>query len=94
MVSQMLDNTIFPSQTILCTPDSGRIWSTAMRREGQQIGIELGARQRQALTHAAKGMSLMVRASWLAQALPLLQLWARMSLQVLSTLRAALPVMP
>ena len=94
MVPQMVENTIFPSQITMCTPDSGRAWSTAMLREGQQIELELGARQRQALTHAAKAMPLMVRASWLAQALPLLQLWARMSLQVLSTLRAALPVMP
>ena len=84
--------TIFPSQTILCTPHSGRTWSTAMLREGQQREIELEARQHQALIHSAEGMQVLVGASWLTQALPSLRLWGRISLQVLSKLWAALPV--
>ena len=63
-----------------------------MPRGGQQSDIELGAWQHQALLHAAKGMLLPVRRSWLELGFPSLQLWARMSLQVQSILQAAHPV--
>ena len=82
-------NTIF---CILHSPDSGQTGMTAMPREVQQLGTRASARVHAPLAHAAKGMWLLVGASWLEQALPVLQLWAGISSQSLSILRAAIPI--